>query len=129
MSNASVGPPLALLVEDDQDTRDIYSRFLADQGFDVIMVDSARAAFDAAVAHQPRVIIADVRLPGSADGITLTMKLRLDPRTRAIPIIIVTGDALRPSQDRALAAGCSLFLAKPCSPEVLATHARTLVAA
>jgi CheY-like chemotaxis protein len=121
--------PVALLVEHDSDARDIYSAFLSNVGFDVLLEHSATAAFRAAVRHLPNVIIADLRLPGATDGITLTTKLRLDARTTKIPIIIVTGEALVDSRARAMAAGCDLFLTKPCMPDVLAHHARTLVAA
>lgn len=121
--------PLALLVEDDNDTCAIYSTFLGHRGFRVVTADSARAAFEIAISQQPDIIITDVRLSGSADGIVLAMKLRLDPRTTGTPIIIVTGDALRAGRERALAAGCDIFLPKPCPPDVLAHHARTLIAA
>jgi CheY-like chemotaxis protein len=117
---------LALLVEDDEDARAIYATFLSCDGFEVLTADSASPAFDAAVAYRPDVIIADVRLPGTADGITLTLKLRLDPRTTRIPIIIITGNALPQQRERGMAAGCDLFLTKPCTPDALAEHARTL---
>jgi CheY-like chemotaxis protein len=121
--------PVALLVEDNEDACDIYSAFLSHVGFDVLCARSANAAFQSAVNDRPDVIIADVRLPGGADGITLTVKLRLDLRTTKIPVIIVTSDALPKDRARALAAGCDVFLTKPCMPDVLAERARTLVAA
>ena len=121
--------PLALIVEENQDACDIYSAFLSRAGFDVLFADSASAAFKAAVDRRPDVIITDVRLPGGADGIRLTTKLRLDVRTTKIPIVVVTGEALVEHRARAVAAGCDVFLTKPCMPDVLAEHARTLVAA
>jgi CheY-like chemotaxis protein len=121
--------PLALMVEDDQDAAAIYSAFLSRVGFEVLFADSANTAFQVAVDRRPDVIITDVRLPGGADGIRLTTKLRLDVRTTKIPIVIVTADALVEHRARALAAGCDVFLSKPCMPDVLAEHARTLVAA
>lgn len=126
MLNTEDRKPVALLVEDDQDTSDIYSVFLSRAGFDVLVTPSAEEAFRAAVAHRPGVIIADVRLPGNADGITLTAKLRLDARTTHTPIILVTADGLRSARERGLAAGCDVFLTKPCAPDLLADHARSL---
>jgi two-component system cell cycle response regulator DivK len=102
-----------LLVEDDRDACEIYSAFLSRAGFHVLIEHSAKGAFRAALAHRPDVIIADVRLPGGADGITLTIKLRLDVRTSRIPIIVVTGDVLLEDRARALAAGCDVFRPSP----------------
>jgi DNA-binding response OmpR family regulator len=120
--------PLALIVEDDQDAADIYSAFLSRVGFEVLFADTANAAFEVAVECRPDVIITDLRLP-DGDGIRLTTKLRLDCRTTKTPIVIVTADALVEHRARAVAAGCDVFLTKPCMPDVLAQHARTLVAA
>ena len=129
MSEPSTTPtPVALLVAHD-DTCRIYSTYLSQVGFDLLVANSADAAFQAAIDHRPDLIITDVRLPGWADGIRLLVKLRLDMRTTTIPIIVVTDQAIRTEEGRTLAAGCDLYLTTPCKPDVLAHHARTLVAA
>jgi two-component system cell cycle response regulator DivK len=121
--------PVALLVEDNADALDMYATFLASVGFRQLPAQSAVEGFTLALAERPDVIITDVRLPGKLDGLTFTTKLRLDVRTTHIPIIVLTGDAFAADRARALAAGCDVFLTKPCLPTVLADHARALIAA
>jgi two-component system cell cycle response regulator DivK len=120
--------PVALLVADD-DTRRVYSDYLSSVGFEVLTTESAGAAFRTAIDRRPHLIIADVHMPSGADGIRLLVKLRLDMRTTTIPIIVITDQAIHTDEGRTLAAGCDLYLAKPCQPDVLADNARTLVAA
>jgi two-component system, cell cycle response regulator DivK len=128
VSETSTTPtPVALLVAHDDACR-VYSAYLSQVGFDLLVANSAAAAFQSAVDHRPDLIITDVRL-GWADGIRLLVKLRLDMRTTTIPIIVVTEQAIRTEEGRTLAAGCDLYLTKPCKPDVLAHHAWTLVAA
>jgi CheY-like chemotaxis protein len=120
---------VALLVEDNADAREMYVDFLSSVGFRVVAAESAVEGFASALAECPDVIITDVRLPGGLNGLTLATKLRLDVRTNHIPIIVLTGDAFAADRARALAAGCDVFLTKPCLPTVLADHARALIAA
>jgi CheY-like chemotaxis protein len=121
--------PVALLVEDHADVAEMYATFLTGVGFHVIVATTAADAFAQALAQHPAVIVADLRLPGGADGLQLSTKLRLDRRTTRIPIIMLAGSALPRDRDRALAAGCDVFLTKPCLPSVLADHVKTLLAA
>lgn len=116
--------PLALLVEDNTDLAELYAAFLEHVGFRVATAGNAAAGFITASTEQPHVIVVDVRLPGGPDGLTLAMKLRLDRRTRHIPIVVLTGDTEH--RARANAARCDAFLTKPCLPTVLAHHLRTL---
>jgi two-component system cell cycle response regulator DivK len=124
MSNDS---PLALLVEDHCDTAEMYARYLEHAGFRVTVARTAAEAFLKAVNQAPAVVVTAVRLPDGPDGVTLAAKLRLDRRTNHLPIIVLTGDALTKDRNRAYAAGCDVFLTKPCSPLVLAEQARTLL--
>ena len=121
--------PVVLLVEANEDERDMYAAFLRQAGFSLLTARSAGEAFSLAASLLPDLIIVDVRLPGGPDGLTLAAKLRVDARTRHIRIIAVTSDAFTTARDRALAAGCDVFLTKPCLPTVLTHHAQTLTAA
>ena len=58
-------------------------------------------------------------LPGYMDGIQLVEKLKSDPETRDIPVIVVTACASVTERAGAERAGCDVFLPKPCSPEEL----------
>ena len=121
--------PLALLVDDNTDSVEMYATYLRHIGFRVTSCASAAEGFSRSVGEEPDVVVADIRLPGGPDGLTLATQLRLDHRTRHIGIIVLTGDAYPADRVRAIAAGCDVFLTKPCLPTVLAEHARSLLAA
>jgi CheY-like chemotaxis protein len=113
--------PMALLVDDDLDTRDMYAVGLSLLGVTVVVAGDADAAFDLACEVEPDVIVTDVSLPGS-DGYALAYRLQREERTRRTPVLIVTGWAAAEHERRARLAGCVGLLEKPCPPDVLFGH-------
>jgi two-component system, cell cycle response regulator DivK len=71
------------------------------------------------------VIVMDLAMPG-LNGITATHRLKQHPRTRRIPVIVLTGYAFRAIEQGALEAGADVFLTKPCLPEELELTIRSL---
>ena len=110
-------PAAVLLVEPDDDNREMYGQFLTYSGFRGFNVSSADEALP--IADKADVIVTDVRLPGAMDGLTFVARLRGDERTRHIPIIVLTACVSEECREGAVAAGCNLFLQKPCLPDVL----------
>ena len=106
--------PLVLLVEDDRDTREMYSEFLSYSGMRVTEASSGSRALDSARAERPDVIVTDIAMPGM-DGIELSRKLRASEPTRDVPIIAVTGSLSEGARE----AGANVVLEKPCSPDEL----------
>src|SRR5437016_4627435 len=109
---------IVLLVEDSSETYELYSEVLAKAGFAVIGADNGEEAYAQAVALGPDIIIMDYELKG-IDGCEATERLKRDPRTTAIPVVMITGHVSRRDFERARAAGCDAFLAKPISYEQL----------
>ncbi len=109
---------LVLLVEDSSETYELYSEVLAKSGYAVIGADSGNEAYQLAVAAQPDLVIMDYELRG-IDGCAATERLKRDPRTASIPIVMITGHVSRQDFERARAAGCDAFLAKPISMDAL----------
>jgi two-component system cell cycle response regulator DivK len=107
-------PPLVLLVEDDRDTREMYSEFLSHSGFRVAEAPSGRRALESAREQCPDVVVTDIAMPGM-DGLELSRQLRACPPTRDVPIIAVSGNAA----ERAREAGLDAVLEKPCAPDYL----------
>ena len=110
--------PLVLLVEDDRDGRIIFAEWLEEAGFRVDQAHNGLQALERAFDLLPDAVLTDLNIPG-IDGYELTRRLKNDPRTRAIPILAVTGYV--PFQDRARAdrAGCDAIFPKPCDPDEL----------
>jgi two-component system, cell cycle response regulator DivK len=115
-----------LIVDDSQDVRELYSLYLTHQGFSVKLASDGVAAVDAAIALKPDVIVMDLSMP-TVDGITATRRLKAHPRTRRIPVILLTGYPYHAIERGALEAGVDVFLTKPCLPEDLEGHVRRLM--
>jgi two-component system, cell cycle response regulator DivK len=122
----SAPPTLVLLVDDYPDNRDIYVQFLTYSGLRVEEADNGYQALDKAFALRPDVIVMDLSLPG-LDGWEATRRLKDDPRTRAIPVIALTGHALAGHSKVAFDAGCDAFVTKPCLPEHLLDQIRAIL--
>jgi two-component system cell cycle response regulator DivK len=118
--------PLVLIVEDDQETRQLYVAALNIRGFRTDDAHNGLQALEKALAVTPDLVLADIAVPG-IDGIELCRRLRADRRTRNVPVLAVTGYEDR-YRERALSAGADRVLVKPCEPETLAREVRELIA-
>jgi len=110
--------PLVLIVDDFADNREMYSQFLEFSGFRVAEAQNGHEALEKAFALQPDLVVMDLSLPG-LDGWEATRRLKSDERTRATPVIALTGHALAGHSKGAIDAGCDAFITKPCLPERL----------
>ena len=119
--------PSVLLVEDDNAGRRMYAEWLTQAGFNVNEAHNGLQALERAFESVPDIVVTDLNIPG-IDGFELTRRLKNDPRTRAVPVVAVTGyAAFQADPGRAIRAGCATVLEKPCSPEHLETAIRTLI--
>ena len=113
------GEDRVLLVEDNNDMRDYLHRLLAAE-YAVDLASDGQEALEMANRHRYSVVISDVMMPGM-DGFGLLRKLRDDPPTREVPVILVSARADPESTLEALALGADDYLVKPFSgPELLA---------
>src|SRR5207302_11165790 len=112
-----------LVVEDQEDNRQILRDLLTSGGFDMIEAENGEDAITAAVANRPDLILMDIQLP-ILDGYEATRRIKADPSLSSIPIIAVTSYALSGDEEKARAAGCNDFVAKPYSPRQLLAKIR-----
>jgi CheY-like chemotaxis protein len=105
----------------------MYGDCLAAQGFTVIGAASGAAALQAVATTPPDVIVTDLMLPGGMNGLELTRRLRLDDRTRDVPIVLITGSAADDNRALAAEAGCTQFLPKPCAVDLLISEINRLL--
>src|SRR5688572_7755943 len=106
-----------LLVEDDEDIRDLLRMALEERGAALTAVDSARAAVAAIEARAPDIVISDISMPGD-DGHALMRKVRALPLTRGgkVPAIALTALDSREARVASRAAGFHYHHVKPVDP-------------
>lgn len=110
-------PPRVLIVEDEALLRAAVTEALGDAGFAVIQAPTGAEALAAVTAQPLDLVILDIALP-DVDGWEVLRRVRAGDRTRALPVLILTGlDAVH--ADQVLAMGADAFLAKPVSAQVL----------
>ncbi len=119
--------PTILLADDNADNLDIYQAILEHHGYTVRTAAHGGAAVEEARAHQPDLVFMDVSMP-VMDGLEATRVLKADPATAAIRVIALTAHAMLEDRERALAAGCDGYLAKPLDPLSLLAEVRKLLA-
>ena len=111
-------PPLVLLVEDDPLAREGYAEFLETGGFRVAQCGTAEEGYSRSLELVPDIVVTDIALPGR-DGFTLAMDLRVQARTRGIPVVAMTAYWASDVHERADRAGMTAILMKPCQPDHL----------
>jgi two-component system cell cycle response regulator DivK len=121
-------PPVVLLVDRNEDTLDMYALGLSAMGFQPLTATNVDDALDRTCTHQPQVIVADLSL-SVLSGFDLMHRLGEDPRTRGIPVIVLTGLTFASIRQQAREAGCQRFLLKPCLPVTLAGEIRDVLLA
>jgi CheY-like chemotaxis protein len=105
--------PKILLVEDDPDTRELVRLTLELDGHEVTEAASAEEGIVAARQDLPDLILMDLSLAGTFDGLEATRRLRADPSFDNTPIIALTAHALEGDRERSIAAGCDDHWTKP----------------
>jgi two-component system cell cycle response regulator len=101
-----------LVVDDNPTNVKLLAFLLSSRGYRVRAAEDAESALRLLAEDRPDLILMDIQLPGT-DGLTLTRQLRADPLNRDIAIVAVTAYAMKGDRERALAAGCDGFIAKP----------------
>jgi two-component system, cell cycle response regulator DivK len=115
-----------LVVEDQEDNRQILRDLLTSGGFDMIEADNGADAITAAETNRPDLILMDIQLP-ILDGYEATRRIKANPDLKSIPIIVVTSYALSGDEDKARRAGCDDYVAKPFSPRALLAKIKAYV--
>lgn len=115
-----------LLVEDNEMNRDMLSRRLLRNGFEVVMAVDGQQAVDMAASEEPAVILMDMSLP-VIDGWEATRQIKANAATASIPVIALTAHAMAEDEAKARAAGCDDFDTKPVDIQRLVGKIQTLL--
>ena len=112
-----------LIVEDDEDIRELVSYHLLKEGYQVASVASGEEALSMVEGQPPDLIVLDVMLPG-VDGMTVCQKLRSEPKTADIAVMMLTAKGEEADIIRGLNLGATDYITKPFSPKVLLARVR-----
>lgn len=123
-NRASAGK--VFVADDSPATLGLFYRVLAARGFEVCAATDGAAAFAAVLHERPDVVLLDVLMPGM-DGFELCRRLKANPETRLLPVVLVTGLQDRDSRLAGIDAGADDFLTKPVDVHELVARVKSLV--
>jgi len=122
----AAGKGTLIVIDDDEQIRSLIVRLVKPMGHSVLEAGSAEEAHEKLLAAAPDLVLLDMQLPGRS-GHELLAEIRADPRTRLVPVVMITGVATHETKLKAIQAGVTDFIAKPFSPEELVARVRALL--
>jgi two-component system phosphate regulon response regulator PhoB len=121
MTNSSI-----LIIEDEEDIRELVVHALAKAGFKLLQAGNGREGFVLAIDHHPDLVLLDWMMP-EVNGIETLRRLRRDARTASIPVIMLSAKAEVDHKSEGLDAGADDYLAKPFSPKELVSRVKAVL--
>jgi class 3 adenylate cyclase len=115
-----------LVVDDDWLNRELLEAYIADAGYGCETAADGEEAVDKALASSPDLILLDVQMP-RLDGYEVCRRLKADPLTQFVPIVIVTARDAEEEKIKAIEAGADDFITKPFNSLMLLTRVRSLM--
>ncbi|MCH2518898.1 MAG: response regulator [Dehalococcoidia bacterium] len=117
-----------LVIDDDSMVRETVVRLLILEGYQVIESAYGQAGYAAAISDSPNIILLDLNMP-IMDGFEVLHKLKSNPETERIPVIVLTARIDAESERRCMAAGATDYIKKPWGPAELQERIAIIVGA
>ncbi|HET8870784.1 MAG TPA: response regulator [Aquabacterium sp.] len=108
-----------LIVEDQVDIRELIRLTLELEDFDIHEADNGDTGLSAAMELKPDLVLLDVMMPGSLDGIGVCRRIKSDPALKKIKVIILSAKGQESDRHQGQQAGADGYLTKPFSPKQL----------
>jgi CheY-like chemotaxis protein len=115
-----------LVVDDDEDHRDICVTILQHHRYEVTEAADGEEALRVVGDHRPDLILMDAMLP-VLDGWAATARLKGSPDTASIPVVMITARAMDLDRERSFESGADSYIAKPCDPAQIVEEVRRLI--
>jgi two-component system alkaline phosphatase synthesis response regulator PhoP len=116
-----------LVIEDDPGTLRLMVYTLQHEGYQVVTAANGLEGLRKAMNEKPDLVVLDVMLPG-IDGFEICHRLRADPRTANLPILMLSGKAQEIDKATGLKVGADGYITKPATPSETTSRVRTLLA-
>ncbi len=101
-----------LVVDDNNDSRELVVKVLKNQGYEMIEAIDGEDALEKAVSEKPDLILMDISIP-KINGYEVTKRLKSLEEVKKIPVVALTAHAMRGDRAKALEAGCEGYISKP----------------
>lgn len=118
--------PLIVVVEDEQAIQDVIAYNLRREGYEVLLAGHGNEGLALIQSKRPALVILDLMLPG-IDGLSICQQLRADPKTRSIPLMILSAKEEESDIVIGLSLGADDYLAKPFSPREMLARVKALL--
>jgi len=118
-------PAKILVIEDESAIRDMLNFTLSSAGYDVVLASNAEQGWQKIQDEAPDLLILDWMLPG-VSGVKLAQRIRMDDKTRLLPIVMLTARGEETDQVMGFDAGADDYVVKPFSPRALVARIRAL---
>jgi two-component system phosphate regulon response regulator PhoB len=115
-----------LVVDDEADIRELVRLNLAREGYEILDCESGEQALSLSRSKSPDLVVLDLMLPG-IDGLEVCKKLKADPKTAPIPVVMLTAKGEDADVVAGLEVGADDYVAKPFSGKVLVARVRRLL--
>ena len=125
-ASVSGSPARVLVADDNADMREYLARLLRTAGYHVDLVTDGQQALERVRADLPDLVVSDVMMP-RLDGLALLAALRIDPRTAAVPVLLLSARAGQEASIEGLQAGADDYLVKPFAAAELLARVRANV--
>ncbi len=112
MAQQQETPGKILVVDDNQDSRELVIKILKGKGHQFVEAVDGEDALEQVAAELPDLILMDISLP-KIDGHEVTRRLKQNKQFASIPVIALTAHAMKGDMEKALAAGCEGYISKP----------------
>jgi CheY-like chemotaxis protein len=113
-----------LVVDDERQIRDLLKEFLSNEAYEVILASNGKEAIELTEKEHPDVILLDLKMPG-INGIEVCQRLKEEPKTQFIPIIVITGYV--DNKIHSIEAGADDFVHKPINLTELGFRVRSIL--
>ena len=105
-------PKRVLIVDDNQDSRELVVKVLKNKGYEMIEATDGEEAIEKAVGERPDLILLDISIP-KLDGYEVTRRLKSREEFKETPIVALTAHAMKGDRAKALEVGCEGYISKP----------------
>jgi two-component system, OmpR family, response regulator MtrA len=120
------GRSLVLIADDDADILLLVKAILERSGHEVVEASDGAEALASVRARKPDLAVLDIAMP-EVDGLEVLRRLRADPTTSELPVVLLSARAQEADVERGFAIGASAYLKKPFSPRELSEHVAELL--